>query len=619
MGLNVKFALVMGVTLVLAIVIMTQFVSSRVETLLYSSLISKFRSVAEVADGVRNYVAGLRTFFRKDLEFGEYFQTVPVVSSMLVLAREEEKLGFKVRVPAENPRNPKDEPDPFEKAVLELMVSKNLNEYYAVDKENGTVRYFSAVFLSSECLACHGNPLDSQQYWGNGDGLDRTGHKMENWHVGDMHGAFEFISDYSELQSSIRTINVSIATILIIILVGLITIISLMIYGIVVKKIRYLLSVVDSVATGNLTNAVSRDMLEGNDEVALLLKGMEVMRYDMRDALALITSNVVKLVDANKSLVSEKNHLSESVVSSKSLTDASSKIIVSVDQAVRRVEETAQETSLSAIETREAVESSFQVVKTTQDLMVEISDIVVDASDNIEKLSQATTKIADIVLLIDEVAEQTNLLALNAAIEAARAGEYGRGFAVVADEVQRLAERTVKATADIRETIKEISMQMDSSRDSMRIGVSKVDDGRLSAVEAFQKLEIVTSKINDMANASKNILEAVRIQNMHNSNLSENVSKIIDINIDVDMSVSHLKRIVDNVSDQSISIVRAINKFKIDDYTELDENLLIEAKNSDVIDVMDNASEKEAAKQSNSSTQPNNSTQQGVTDNTPKA
>jgi methyl-accepting chemotaxis protein len=69
--------------------------------------------------------------------------------------------------------------------------------------------------------------------------------------------------------------------------------------------------------------------------------------------------------------------------------------------------------------------------------------------DRINELSQAASRIGDVINLITLIAEQTNLLALNATIEAARAGEAGRGFAVVAQEVKQLASQTAKATSEI--------------------------------------------------------------------------------------------------------------------------------------------------------------------------
>jgi methyl-accepting chemotaxis protein len=82
----------------------------------------------------------------------------------------------------------------------------------------------------------------------------------------------------------------------------------------------------------------------------------------------------------------------------------------------------------------------------------------------INELSQAASRIGDVVKLITSVAEQTNLLALNATIEAARAGDAGRGFAVVASEVKQLASQTAKATEEISTQI--ASMQQ-ATQDSV--------------------------------------------------------------------------------------------------------------------------------------------------------
>ena len=81
------------------------------------------------------------------------------------------------------------------------------------------------------------------------------------------------------------------------------------------------------------------------------------------------------------------------------------------------------------------------------------TDVVRNAIQAMERIEGSSSKIRQIIDVIDQIAFQTNLLALNAGVEAARAGEAGKGFAVVAQEVRELAQKSATAARDIGQLI----------------------------------------------------------------------------------------------------------------------------------------------------------------------
>jgi methyl-accepting chemotaxis protein len=109
--------------------------------------------------------------------------------------------------------------------------------------------------------------------------------------------------------------------------------------------------------------------------------------------------------------------------------------------------------------------------------MKRISDTMENTARVITGLGRRSQEIGKILEVIEEIADQTNLLALNAAIEAARAGEAGRGFAVVADEVRKLAERSVEATKEIGEVIRQVQQETTDAVDTAKAGAVETKEG----------------------------------------------------------------------------------------------------------------------------------------------
>jgi len=90
------------------------------------------------------------------------------------------------------------------------------------------------------------------------------------------------------------------------------------------------------------------------------------------------------------------------------------------------------------------------LARSNADLALRGGQVMGQMVATMEQIHSASSKIGDIIGVIDGIAFQTNILALNAAVEAARAGEAGRGFAVVAQEVRALAQRSAGAAREIK-------------------------------------------------------------------------------------------------------------------------------------------------------------------------
>ncbi|MCC7263743.1 MAG: DUF3365 domain-containing protein, partial [Candidatus Latescibacteria bacterium] len=160
----------------------------------------------EMADKWRQGVittAQLQEWARKG-EMEKVVGSVPVVSAWRAAMSKAREGGYEFRVPKFQPRNPDHQPDVLESKVLRKFEAENITEYYEIDEQRNALRFFRPIRLTQECMLCHGDPRTSAQLWGNDQGEDPTGVKMENWKVGEVHGAFEIVQSLDAADQQAR-------------------------------------------------------------------------------------------------------------------------------------------------------------------------------------------------------------------------------------------------------------------------------------------------------------------------------------------------------------------------------------------------------------------------------
>ncbi len=234
------------------------------------------------------------------------------------------------------------------------------------------------------------------------------------------------------------------------------------------KPLKQAVGLAVRIASGDLTGKVEA---HSNNEVGRLLKALGEMNDKLRH------------------LVSDIRHGAESVAAgSQELSSAVEQLSSSAQEQASSLEETAASMEEMTSTVKQNADNALRADKVALGAREAANEGVVTSSSlrrSMEAINTSSTKIADIIGVIDEIAFQTNLLALNAAVEAARAGEQGRGFAVVASEVRNLAQRSASAAKEIKALIKD--------------SVDKVQDGTQLVSSSSKTLEGIVENVKNTA------------------------------------------------------------------------------------------------------------------------
>jgi len=217
------------------------------------------------------------------------------------------------------------------------------------------------------------------------------------------------------------------------------------------------------------------------DEVGQLMTAMTRMAHELSASLSQVQDSSSNIHMASAEIASGTMDLSVRTEETASTLMNTSQSVAALTEAVR-------------ISTA-AAHSANKLVQESSGLAVRGGEVVSEVVNTMQDIHQSSSKISDIIGVIDGIAFQTNILALNAAVEAARAGEQGRGFAVVASEVRSLAGRSAAAAREIKTLI-------ETSVGKVSAGAALVNRAGESMTDIVTSVQRVTEVISQISAAS---------------------------------------------------------------------------------------------------------------------
>ena len=301
----------------------------------------------------------------------------------------------------------------------------------------------------------------------------------------------------------------------------------------ITNPLQQAVAVAIKVADGDLSGKIS---VQSQDETGRLLSALADMNNSLLSTIASVRQSAEMINTASNEIAQGNADLSARTESQASSLEETASSMEELTSTVRQNADNARQANQLAISATSIANKGGQVV-----------DQVVVTMGSIKTSS---SKIVDIISVIDGIAFQTNILALNAAVEAARAGEQGRGFAVVASEVRTLAQRSASAA-------KEIKTLIDDS-------VAQVNQGNLLVEQAGQTMQEILSGIRQVADIMAEITAASQEQSAGIEQVNQAITTMDEVTQQNAALVEQAAAAAESLQEQAANLQQTIGIFRLE-------------------------------------------------------
>ena len=345
-------------------------------------------------------------------------------------------------------------------------------------------------------------------------------------------------------------------------LAAMVALLTVIFKRVILKPVDGIVEMVKDIAEGE-GDLTKRLHVEAEDEMGEMAKWFNLFLDRIHNIVRNVVSSTQSVASSSEQLSSASAAIAQGAEEQAKQSEAVATAMGEMSATVTEVAGNSQSAAEVAKEAQRTAAKGGEIVSAAVKGIEDLTSVVGKTSEEVKGLGDNSEQIGEIISVIDDIADQTNLLALNAAIEAARAGEQGRGFAVVADEVRLLAERTTKATAEVREKIGTVQDETSKVVRSMEEGAKKSGEGIDLVRKAGAVLEEIVQSVDKVSEMIQQIATAAEEQSAASDEISTNVEGMAHVTSETADKVMGNAEAIQALSNTAEELKNLVQGFKV--------------------------------------------------------